>query len=76
MKTITVDQLAQMCLQLSAQGKGSKKVMMSDDDEQNGFHEAFEGITEGEKIATWIAQYQLPYGVTKEEFIKDYVILT
>ena len=34
MQGITVDQLAQMCLKMSAQGKGNKLVLMSSDDEK------------------------------------------
>lgn len=75
MKAITVDQLAQMCLQLSAQGKGSKKVMMSSDDECNSYHEAWNGIDDGESLKGFICGYQLPYGVTKED-LGDYVVLT
>ena len=75
MKAITVDQLAQMCLQLSAQGKGSKKVMMSSDDECNEYHEAWNGIEDGESLKGAIDDYQLPYGV-KVENLGDYVVLS
>lgn len=75
MKAITVDQLAQMCLQLSAQGKGDKKVMMSSDDECNEYHEAWNGIEDGEKLKDVIDGYQLPYGVSADD-LGDYVVLT
>ena len=75
MKAITVDQLAQMCLQLSAQGKGSKKVMMSSDDECNSYHEAWNGLEDGEKLKGVIDNYQLPYGVDSDD-LTDYVVLT
>lgn len=74
MKGITVDELAQMCLRMSAKGLGSKKVLMSSDDECNEYHQAWEGLTEGKEVAEYIEQYQLRGCASAN--VEDYVVLT
>ena len=75
MQGITVDQLAQMCLKMSAQGKGDKLVLMSSDDECNSYHEAWNGLEDGKSLKGVIDNYQLPYGVDSDD-LADYVVLT
>ena len=74
MNGITIDQLGQMCLKMSAEGKGKKMVLMSSDDECNEYHQAWSGLEDGEKLAGIIDDYQLRGCLTTE--IGDYVILT
>ena len=74
MKYVTVDQLAQMCLRMSAQGHGSKAVLMSSDDECNEYHQAWEGLHRGEDLKSVIEPYQIrSCGV---EDLSDCVVLT
>lgn len=71
---ITVDQLAQMCLKMSAAGLGSKMVLMSSDDEGNEYHQAWEGLHNGVEMADYIESYQMR-GCLSDN-VGDYVVLT
>ena len=71
--TITVEELHGLCAELIRKGKGKKKIMISNDDEGNGFHELFFAFTE-DMNQFLISRPYLPYGVTQEN-IDDYVIL-
>lgn len=74
MQGITVDQLAQMCLKLSAQGKGGKLVLMSSDDECNEYHQAWEGLHDGSELKPYVDPYQLSGCVSQD--VGDYIVLT
>ena len=74
MKGITIDELAQMCLKLSAQGKGKKMVLMSSDDECNEYHQAWTGLSDGTESAEYIDSYQMRGCLSDNP--SDYVILT
>ena len=74
MQGITVDQLAQMCLKMSAQGKGDKLVLMSSDDECNEYHQAWTGLQDGSELSAYIDSYQLR-GCTSQD-VGDYIVLT
>ena len=74
MQGITVDQLAQMCLKMSAQGKGDKLVLMSSDDECNGYHQVWNGLQDGSKLKRYVDAYQLNGCVSQD--IGDYIVLT
>lgn len=71
---ITVDQLAQMCLKMSAAGLGSKMVLMSSDDEGNEYHQAWEGLHDGKEYADYIEDYQMRGCLSND--VGDYVVLT
>lgn len=43
---MTVNRLYELCKQLVAEGKGDLGVLISDDDEGNGFHHCFYDFTE------------------------------
>jgi hypothetical protein len=73
-KGITIDQLAAMCLKLSAQGLGGKQVLMSSDDEGNEYHQAWEGLHDGCQFADYVDGYQLRGCISQD--ICDYVVLT
>lgn len=72
MKAITVEQLMKLCQMEIAKGNGKKKILLSDDDEGNGFHECFFTFTDPKDAG--IEPYLLPYGVT-EENVYEYLIL-
>ena len=74
MKGITVDQLAQMCLKMSAQGKGNKMVLMSSDDECNEYHQVWTGLCDGSEVADYVEAYQLMHCCSQD--VSEYVILT
>lgn len=66
---ITVDQLWKMCVKARKEGKGSKYVLLSNDEEGNGFHECYFALTEAENA---IGDYcERPYDLD----LKDCVAL-
>ena len=76
MTGITVDALYNQLAALRSSGMGKKKIMISDDDEGNGFHELFVGVnTDTEYTFSGVYPPHLPYGVSKEQAVNDYIIL-
>ena len=73
MKAITVRDLAIMCSKAIQKGLGDKKILLTNDDEWNGYHELFGGLYDP-SINPLAGGQSLPYGVTPDN-IKDYVIL-
>ncbi len=74
MKGITIDELAMMCKEQQELGNGKKMVLMSSDDECNEFHQAWEGLQDGSKLASWVCGYQMANCISQN--IGDYVVLT
>ena len=77
MEGITIEKLVPILMGEIAKGNGKKKVMLSNDDEGNGYHEMFFGVTDidGNMASMLEAMpYMLPYGVNVEN-VSDYVIL-
>lgn len=78
MNVITVDELYKALAQARKAGMGSKKVMLSNDDEGNGYHQCFFSVTTDMESfgfdEAW-AVGMLPYSVSPEEAVKDYVII-
>lgn len=75
-QTITVDMLQRMCKEMSKIGLGDKKILISNDDEGNGYHELFFAFTETDEVLTGRnAEYMLPFGVSHEDAINNYIIL-
>ena len=75
MGALTIRQLFVLCQEEMKNGNGNKKVMISDDDEGNGYHELFCGFTPTEEMFEGCCYEILPYGVNTEKAIKDYIIL-
>lgn len=73
MKAITVRDLAVKCTKLIQTGYGDKKILLTNDDEWNGYHELFDGFFTDMDEALAGGQFT-PHGVTADN-IKDYVIL-
>lgn len=75
MKMRTINDLAKLVDAEIKKGNGEKMIMLSDDDEGNGYHGLYYAFTPTEKVFD-DSPYSpsLPYGVKKEE-VKDYVIL-
>lgn len=73
---LTVNQLIKELQAAKNKGLGEKKIMISDDDEGNGYHDLFFGITNN--VADVVGgEYgpELPYGVDKKKAADEYVIL-
>ena len=69
----TINQLKEMCEQQIRKGNGDKHILISDDDEGNGYHELFFAFTEANKIET---QYvNMPFGVDNKTFKEKYIVL-
>lgn len=71
MKAITIKELAKDANDLIAAGYGDRKILLTDDDEGNGTHECFQLFSE----LTEDSMMPLPYGVSEEEAIKNYLVL-
>ena len=74
MRAITIDQLLAICEYEKKKGNGSKKVMISKDDEGNGYHELFFGISNPNKVFGGKYPPELPYGVNSQN-LDEYVVL-
>ena len=71
-KVLTVNDMLQELRAAKKNGLGNKKILLSDDDEGNGYHLCFYALSPTEKIVDYA---NLPFGVTKEEAKKEYIIL-
>ena len=73
MEAITVRELLSKCGELIKAGFGDKKILLTNDDEWNGYHELFDGFftTTGDAL---VGGQSTPFGVT-ESNIGNYVIL-
>ena len=72
-RAITVDELKQWCLQVSAKGLGSRKIMISQDDEGNGFHALYFAFSMPKQCIS--KGVSLPYGVDEETAEKEWIVL-
>lgn len=70
-KVITIDELYSILRTERIKGNGKKKIMISSDDEGNGYHPLFFGVTP----ITDDFSYTLFYGVPFKDAKNDYVIL-
>ena len=75
MDGITIDELGRMCKEQQKLGNGKKMVLMSSDDECNEFHQAWEGLQDGRKFASWVCgDSQMANCISQN--IWEYVVLT
>ncbi len=73
MKAITVEQLFAECVKQIKAGNGKRRILISTDDEGNGYHELFFGFS-GTDFSD-MEDYELPFGLTTEEATRDYITL-
>jgi hypothetical protein len=68
-KVITIDELYSILRTERIKGNGSKKIMMSSDDEGNEFHPMYFGITEitDDFSSTWFRD--IPFDQAKKECV-------
>lgn len=79
MKELTINDLAKLIKAEIKKGNGDKKILISDDEEGNGYHQLFYGFCpakdEHEELDFFTSNYLLkPFGVTDEN-VSDYIIL-
>lgn len=73
-KALTVDQLLAHLVQAHKAGLGGKHILLSNDDEGNGYHEMFYAMTPPDKDMFCFGG-ELPFGLSVEEVLKNYIIL-
>lgn len=73
MNGITIKELYLELQKQMNEGNGSKKILITTDDEGNGCHELFFGISETKDFVG--CHMQMPYHLTDEEIINNYVLL-
>ena len=71
---ITVDELYKELALARKNGWGKRKIMLSNDDEGNGYHLMFFSVTDNVEDIFSSPYMHLPYSVKKDE-LKDYIIL-
>ena len=69
MEQMTINKLAKLCQQQIQKGNGNKKIVISDDNEGNGYHGLFYGFTNG------LEDYEDDIYDSCETNIKNLVIL-
>lgn len=72
--TITIDQLLEECKKQKALGNGGKKILISSDDEGNGYHELFYGFTptidkDGKDFFEGEFAPNKPYDIDTKEYV-------
>jgi len=68
-KPLTVKDLLKICEQETAKGNGNKVIMISDDDEGNGYHYLWYAFTEAEGL---VDEYTICEDIAKA---KDTIVL-
>lgn len=72
--TITIAVLKRLCEEQIKNGNGNKKILISSDDEGNGFHELFYAFSAVDGIFDGKYPPSTPYGVDDSN-IHEYIIL-
>lgn len=72
MEAITIKQLAKEANRLVKAGYGDKKILLTSDDEGNGTHELFQLFS---AVGDEEGMLPLPYGVSEEDAINNYLVL-
>ena len=74
MEILTINDLAKSVNEEIKKGNGAKKILISNDDEGNGYHGLYFRFAPAGNIFSGSYPPSLPYEVNKEE-LKDYIIL-
>ena len=72
---ITIDELYSILRTERIKGNGGKKILISTDDEGNGYHPLFFGVTPIDNNFGYSLFYGLPCGMAFKDIKKDFVIL-
>lgn len=73
MNGITIKELYLELQKQMNKGNGSKKILITTDDEGNGCHELFFGVSETKDFVG--IHMDKPYHLTDEQIINEYVLL-
>ena len=69
-KRLTVNDLYAACKEMIKEGKGDRAILLSNDDEGNGFHELLYLFTDDEKTVSDMLEWGvLPRGISKENVV-------
>ena len=71
-KALTIDELYKALAAERKKGNGKKRIMLSDDDEGNGFHQCFYAVT---PITENFAYANFGYGVSLKKAMEEFVII-
>lgn len=74
-KGITIKQLYEECARQIKAGRGDRHVLISQDDEGNGYHELFYGFSPDLDFSQPGMDWMLPCGVTAEDVEREYIVL-
>ncbi len=76
MNEVTVIELYNLLRDEILKGNANKKILLSNDDEGNGYHIMYFGVTPTTEFAADDFNYlQTPHGVSNEELMSEYIIL-
>lgn len=75
MTAMTIDYLYEALVAARAKGLGSKKILITNDNECNGFHEMFHAVSDIVPENFYISRGMLPTGISVEDAKKDYVVV-
>ena len=67
MKQLTVYDLLRVCEQKVKEGHGNKKILISTDDEGNGYHELLYAINTN--IREFESISEMPFGIDLDEYV-------
>ena len=75
-KGVTVQELYKACAEQIKQGNGDRHILISSDDEGNGFHRMFFLFTPKEHFEyRYLATCSLPLDIDKDAYEKEYIVL-
>lgn len=72
---LTVEDLLMLCKQQVAKGNGKKKILISVDDEGNGYHGLFYHFTDDKESITAISKFGLFHDREVDSMLDDIIIL-
>lgn len=73
-KAMTIEELAQFVKEQIKNGNGKKHILLSRDEEGNGYHECFFAFTPTDEFNE-SDRCLFPYDLSMDEIHKDYIIL-
>lgn len=75
MNGLTINDLTKYCVKQIQNGNGDKKILISNDDEGNGYHELFFEFSNVKDIFEGEYPPSKPYHLSKEQIENEYIIL-
>ena len=75
MNGLTINDLAKYCAKQIKNGNGDKKILISNDDEGNGYHELFYEFSETKDVFEGKYPPSTPYHLSDKQIENEYIIL-